>query len=73
MYSAKRIKHNNQKRIAVYFENKAELIARFKKMEGARWSNTLKVWHLPDTEEYRIRFNLSTTRHLPTEAQQQIQ
>lgn len=71
MYRAKLIKHKNQKRIAVYFENKAGLIARFKKLEGATWSNTLKIWHLPDTEEYRKKFKLPIEKHLPTEVQHQ--
>lgn len=71
MYRAKLIKHKNQKRIAVYFENKAGLIARFKKLEGATWSNTLKIWHLPDTEEYRKKFKLPPEKHLSTEVQHQ--
>lgn len=59
MYTAKLIIHNGQSRIAVTFEKKAELIERFKKLKGARWSATLKSWHLPDTEEYRIKFALN--------------
>ena len=60
MYTAKTIVHRNQKRIAVYFDNDATLIARFKKIGGAQWSATLKVWHLPDTAENRKKFNLDT-------------
>ncbi len=59
MYIAQSITHKKQKRIAVYFENDAALIARFKKLEGAKWSVTLKVWHLPDTETYRKQFKIS--------------
>lgn len=44
--------------LAVYFERTAELIARFKKLKGAKWSNTLKTWHLPDSAEYRKRFGI---------------
>jgi integrase/recombinase XerD len=36
----------------------AELIARVKLIEGSRWSQTKRVWHLPDTEENRIRFKI---------------
>lgn len=50
--------HNKIKRIAVYFEKNADLNARIKKLEDARWSNTLKAWHLPDTEENRKRFKI---------------
>jgi len=57
-WEAKLIKHKGESRIAVYFEKNAEWIARIKKLEGVRWSQTLKAWHLPDTEENRIRFKL---------------
>jgi len=62
-WEAKIITHKKEKRIAVYFEKNAELIARIKKLEGSRWSQTLCVWHLPDTEENRIRFRLTTLSH----------
>ena len=58
MYKAEPILHKGQKRIAVYFERKPELIARFKKLKGAQWSATLKVWHLPDIITYRKQFGL---------------
>jgi integrase/recombinase XerD len=57
-WDAKIIKHRGESRISVSFEKNTELIARIKLIEGARWSQTLKVWHLPDTDENRIRFNL---------------
>jgi integrase/recombinase XerD len=58
-WSAKIITHKKEKRIAVYFEKNAELIARIKQLEGARWSQSLVAWHLPDTEENRERFNIA--------------
>lgn len=72
MYTAKLITHKKQKRIAVLFEKKAELIGRFKKLDGAKWSASLKAWHLPDTKEYRQKFMLPPEKHLSVEAQQQI-
>jgi integrase/recombinase XerD len=57
-YTACRIVHHGLARIAVYFKHDWELIARFRKLEGARWSSSLKTWHLPDTAEYRQQFNL---------------
>jgi integrase/recombinase XerD len=57
-WEAKIITHRGNKRIAVYFEKNAEWIARIKQVEGSRWSQTLGVWHLPDTLENRIRFKL---------------
>ncbi|MGO4772041.1 phage integrase N-terminal SAM-like domain-containing protein, partial [Flavobacterium sp. W22_SRS_FK3] len=57
-WEAKIITHKKEKRIAVYFEKKPELIARIKKLEDSRWSQTLSVWHLPDTIENRDRFQI---------------
>lgn len=57
-WSAKIISHNGEKRIAVYFEKNKELIDRIKMLDGSRWSQSLKVWHLPLTVEYIIRFKL---------------
>lgn len=57
-WESKLIKHKGFVRIAVTFEKNAELIARIKTIEGSRWSQSLSVWHLPDTEENRLRFKL---------------
>jgi integrase/recombinase XerD len=57
-WESKLIKHEGTSRIAVLFEKNSELIARIKTIAGSRWSNTLGVWHLPDTEENRLRFQL---------------
>jgi integrase/recombinase XerD len=57
-WSAKIIIHHGVSRIAVSFERDAELISRIKKIEDSFWSTTLKVWHVPDTDENRNRFGL---------------
>ncbi|WP_026976424.1 site-specific tyrosine recombinase/integron integrase [Flavobacterium tegetincola] len=57
-WSAKIITHQNEKRIAVYFEKTPDLIARIKMFEGARWSQSLKCWHVPFTDENCIRFKI---------------
>ena len=57
-WSAKLIRFKKENRIAVYFDKKEEYIARIKKLEGSRWSSNLGVWHLPDTEAYRLQFQL---------------
>lgn len=67
-WTAKTIKHRGESRIAVYFEKNADLIARIKQVEGSRWSQTLMAWHLPDTEENRLRFKLvPKSNTLPSE------
>jgi integrase/recombinase XerD len=62
-WEAKIITHKKEKRIAIYFEKNADLIARIKKLEGSRWSQSLSAWHLPDTEVNRERFNLTPHSH----------
>ena len=57
-WESKLIKHNGIVRIAIAFEKNAELIARVKLIEGSRWSQSLGVWHLPDTDENRIRYKI---------------
>jgi len=57
-WESKLIKHNGSVRIAVVFEKNADLIAQIKTIEGARWSQSLRLWHLPDFEEHRLRFQL---------------
>lgn len=52
------INHKDQRRIAVEFENKLVLRQRFKKLRGAKWSPSLKVWHLPDNKTYRNQFDI---------------
>ena len=57
-WKAKTILHKNTPRIAVYFEINAVLIRRIKTFEDAQWSNSKRCWHLPDTEENRLHFNV---------------
>lgn len=67
-WTAKAIQHKGENRIAVYFEKNADLIARIKKIDGARWSQQKMVWHIPDTEENRVRFKITPLSHtLPSE------
>ena len=57
-WESKLIKYQGAARIAVAFEKNAELIARIKTVEGSRWSQSMRVWHIPDTEENRLRFKI---------------
>jgi integrase/recombinase XerD len=67
-WESKLIKHNGTVRIAVVFEKNAELIARIKTIDGSRWSQSLGVWHVPDSEENRVRFKLKPLSHsIPSE------
>lgn len=55
------IQHRGESRIKVSFEHDTVLNERITKIAGAKWSKTLKSWHVPDNEENRIRFKLITS------------
>ncbi len=74
-WSAEIIKHKGEARIAVFFENTPELNERIKKLEGAAWNQTLKVWHLPDTDENRKTFKIPDIqqKHFPDEKAEKVE
>lgn len=57
-WEAKLVRHNNSGRIAVYFKKDEQLNKRIKQVKDAQWSKTLGAWHVPDTDENRLRFKL---------------
>lgn len=60
--------HRGARRIVIYFDKNDALIARIKQFEGARWSRQLQAWHIPDTEESRIRFRITPlSQSIPSE------
>ncbi len=66
IWEAKFISHKNEIRIAVIFEKNANLIERIKQLDGAKWSQTKKIWHLPNSPENRFRFKLEEPKIIPT-------
>lgn len=72
-WKAELITHRQKKRIAVWFSKEPALIARIRKLTDARWSATLKAWHLPDTRENRLRFKISTSSALNLDKIDQIE
>ncbi len=60
------IEHNKQKRILVKFEFNDKLIKKLKETTDAKWSNTLKAWHIADTELHRIKCNLPVQEKVVT-------
>ena len=57
-WEAKIISHRGEKRIAVTFDKRQDLIDRIKKVTGSRWSASLRCWHLPYTDAYLERFKI---------------
>ena len=57
-WKAEPIIHKGDARIALHFEYSQAANGRVRKLTGVRWSNTLKVWHVPDNELYRKQFKL---------------
>lgn len=45
-----KIEHRGEERIKVAFAKMPELIRKIKKIEGRKWSQTKKCWHLPYTK-----------------------
>ncbi len=54
---ASKIFHRNETRIGLSFGYDSEIIAKVKDIEGAKWSQTKKLWHLPYTRESFSRLN----------------
>lgn len=59
MYTSKLVYHHEKRRIAVYFDFNPHFIQEMRSIQGAKWSQSLKAWHLPDTHDNRLRFNIS--------------
>ena len=52
------IDHRGQKRIALQFEYNKEWNKRMKEVPGAKWSVSLKCWHIPDSAANREKCGL---------------
>ncbi len=72
-WEAKLIKHKGEERIGVIFERNPDLIVRIKKVAGSRWSQTLRVWHVPNTFENQIRFKIERKNSLSNDGIVQIE
>ena len=59
-WNAKIITHRGEKRIAVFFDKDSVLLSLIKSRTDSRWSQTLKVWHFPDTDENRLEFGIKS-------------
>lgn len=57
-WKAEPIIYKKVARIALYFDFNTSANQRVRKLDGVQWSNTLKAWHVPDTDEYRTLFKL---------------
>jgi integrase/recombinase XerD len=64
-WETKLVNHRGFNRIAIYFENNIAFNERIKKIKGAKWSSSLKAWHIPDNITNRIKFNLNTQKENP--------
>lgn len=56
---AEPVNHKGKNRIKLIFEYDEELICKVKQIPGARWSETMKCWHIPDDEYNRTVFNIT--------------
>lgn len=58
-WNAKKIVYKGTARLGIYFEKNPELIAEMKSIPDARWSAGFGCWHVPDTFENRMYFNVA--------------
>jgi hypothetical protein len=56
------IEHKKQKRILVKFDYNTVLIKKLKETTDAKWSTSLKAWHIADTETNRVKCKLPLTK-----------
>ena len=56
------IQHRGESRILVLFKYDANITTRLKENTDARWSKTLKGWHIADTDANRIACKLAPER-----------
>jgi len=54
------VTHKGESRIKVSFEKNDEWNTRMKKVTGAKWSRTLRSWHIPDTAQNRKKCGLTS-------------
>jgi integrase/recombinase XerD len=54
------IEHRGEKRLALYFPYNTGLIQQVKALPHARWSASMKCWHVPDTMEVRLKLGMET-------------
>ncbi|MFN4028253.1 MAG: tyrosine-type recombinase/integrase [Flavobacterium sp.] len=64
-WSAKVIRHYDESRIGIYFEKSADILLLLKELfPDAKWSQSKKVWHIPDTDNNRRYFGIPTLTDL---------
>lgn len=54
----KPVVHKGEKRIVILFEYNAKIIAELRKKTDAKWSHSLRAWHISDTAGHRIKCGL---------------
>lgn len=58
--------HKGEARIKVCFQHNADWNSRMKKVPGAKWSASMKCWHIPDTDINRAKCQLPLSPHAKT-------
>lgn len=63
------IEHKGEQRIKVDFPNNAEQNQKIRRIQGAKWSSSLKAWHVPNTPENNVLLNLDNQSGLILETE----
>ena len=53
-------KHNNSSVIFIQFEKNYTFSSQIKSLVGSKWSNSKKMWYVPDVAAYRKQFGIET-------------
>jgi len=57
------VEHRCERRIKLEFPYNSELLDRIKEIEGCKWSQTMRCWHVPDNEASRQAIHLLGIDH----------
>lgn len=68
-WNVKIITHRGEKRIAIFFDKDDAVMVKIKAIKGYRWSQSLRVWHLPDNDDNRTVFGYPTIASLSPNAE----
>lgn len=71
--TASEIVHREEKRIQLVFDYNLDLIQKVKELEGRKWSQTLKCWHIPFREDFAVYLATTLGGNIKTEPAIKVQ
>ena len=53
----KEVQHKGQARIKLIFTYDRTILLKVKKLQGVKWSQSMRCWHIPYSDDYRVYIN----------------